>query len=139
VIVTMHVATGAAGGALAGSRWRAVPLGLLLHFLGDVLPHEDLDSRRFELASGVSALVALALRRGVLDPATLGAVACAAPDVEHVLPLPGQGDRGLFPSHRWKRFHRSGGVPVAVQLLAAGLLLVVVLAVPNRDEIDRAS
>jgi hypothetical protein len=128
MIVSLHVATGAAAGALAGSRRRAVPLGVLLHFLGDLMPHEDVGSRPFEIASGVTALVALALRRGLLDPAVWGAAACSAPDLEHLVPL----RRELFPSHRWAPFHRAGGASVAVQLLVAGAVLGVLLASPPR-------
>jgi hypothetical protein len=128
VIVSLHVATGAAAGALAGSRRRAVPLGVLLHFLGDLMPHEDVASRPFEIASGVAALGALALRRGPLDPALWGAAACSAPDLEHLLPL----RREVFPSHRWAPFHRSGGVSVAAQLLVAGAVLGALLASPPR-------
>ena len=126
MIVSLHVATGAAAGALAGSRRRAVPLGVLLHFLGDVMPHEDIASRRFEIASGVAALLALAARRG-LDSAVFGAAACSAPDLEHLLSL----RRELFPSHRWAPFHRSGGVPSAVQLVVAGAALGALIAAPR--------
>ena len=122
MIVALHVATGAAVGAAAGTRRRAAALGLLAHFLGDVMPHEDIPSRRFEIASGVAALALVAARRGPLTAATVGAAVSSAPDLEHLLPLP----RGLFPSHRWGRFHRAGGVPAAVQLLAAGVVLGVV-------------
>jgi hypothetical protein len=128
LIVSLHVATGAAVGALVGSRRRAASLGALLHFLGDVMPHEDIASRRFEIATGVSALCALAVRRGPLDPAVWGAAACSAPDLEHLLPL----RRELFPSHRWAPFHRSGGVPAAVQLVVAGFVLALVLTSPPR-------
>lgn len=128
MIVSLHVATGAAFGALVGSRRRAVSLGALLHFLGDVMPHEDIPSRPFEIASGVAALSVLAARRGPLDPAVWGAAACAAPDLEHLLPL----RRELFPSHRWAPFHRSGGVPASVQLVVAGVVLSLVLTLPPR-------
>ena len=122
VIVLLHVATGALAGELAGSRAGAAVLGPLLHAALDVVPHEDIPSRRFEAAGGVAAVLLLAARRGV-DPATVGAVASAAPDLEHVLPLPRPGGMPLFPSHR--RPHRAAGrvVPAAVQLaLAAGIL-----------------
>jgi hypothetical protein len=132
MIVTLHVATGAAAGALAASRRRAVPLGLALHFLGDVMPHEDIESRRFEIATGVAALCALAVRRGPLSPAVWGAAACSAPDLEHVLPFPRPGGRELFPSHRWAPFHRAGGVPAWVQLVVAGAVLGVLLGSPPR-------
>ena len=69
----------------------------------------------------------LRLVRGPFDPATVGAVAAAAPDVEHVVRLPRPGGRKLFPSHRIAGFHRPGGIPVEAQLVIAGLLLGAVL------------
>jgi hypothetical protein len=122
VIVSLHVASGAAIGAVARSRRAAVGLGLLAHAAGDRIPHRDIASRQFELRSGAALLVLVALRRGLLDPATLGAAAAAAPDVEHVLRLPRPGGRKLFPSHRFHGWHRAGGLPAWLQLLAAGVL-----------------
>jgi hypothetical protein len=119
VIVSLHVATGAAVGALVGSRRRAVLAGPVLHFLGDLMPHDDIESRAFEIASGVAALVLLAWRRGPLDPAVVGAAACSAPDLEHLLPL----RREFFPSHRWAPFHQSGGVSARLQIFTAGAVL----------------
>jgi len=127
VIVAAHVATGAAGGALVRSRLAAVALGAGLHAMGDAIPHQDFPSRRFEVCSGIAGLAALAWRRGLLDPATLGAAACAAPDLEHVLPFPRPAGRKLFPSHRVEGWHRSGGIPAWAQLAAAGVLLAFVL------------
>jgi hypothetical protein len=128
VIVSLHVASGAAVGAAARSRRRAVALGLLAHLAGDRIPHQDIPSRRFELRSGVALLLLVALRRGALDPATIGAAAASAPDAEHVLRLPRPGGRKLFPSHRFHGWHRSGGLPASVQLVAAGVLAGLVLA-----------
>jgi hypothetical protein len=128
VIVSLHVASGAAVGAAARTRGIAVGLGLLAHAAGDRIPHHDIASRRFELRSGVALLLLVALRRGVLDPATLGAAAAAAPDVEHVLRLPRPGGRKLFPSHRFRGWHRAGGLPAWLQLLAAGVLAGVVVS-----------
>ncbi len=119
----MHVATGAAAGVLAGSRRRAVALGLLLHAAGDAIPHGEIPSRRFEIWSGGGLLGLLAAARGPFDPAVVGGAACAAPDLEHVLPLPKPGGRDLFPSHRFEGWHRSGGVPAWVQLFAAGFMV----------------
>jgi hypothetical protein len=127
VIVSMHVAAGAAVGALAGSRSRAVVLGLALHGLQDAVPHYDIRSRGFEALSGLSLLTVLALRRGLFDPAVLGGAACAAPDLEHVLPLPRPGGRDLYPSHRIPGWHREGGVSARVQLAAAGVIVAVLL------------
>jgi hypothetical protein len=80
-------------------------------------------SRRFETLSGIGGLVLLAAARGPLDPAVVGAAAASVPDVEHVIPLPRPGGRKLFPSHRVRGWHRAGGLPASVQLLAAGALL----------------
>ena len=128
MIVSLHVATGAAAGALAGTPLRALALGPLVHIVGDRMPHHDLGSRSFEIASGAGGVLLLGLTRGPLDPATLGAVAASAPDVEHVLPLPRPGGRKLFPSHRLHGWHRSGGVSSTAQLVAAGVLLGAVAA-----------
>lgn len=132
MIVSLHVATGAAGGALVRSRLRALALGLVLHALGDRMPHQDIASRRFEVRSGVAAVIALAVRHGPLSPVVVGALAASAPDVEHVLRLPRPGGRKLFPSHRLRGWHRSGGLPAWAQLLAAGVILGTLLAQTRR-------
>ncbi len=138
MIVTLHVATGALAGAVTRSRGAALLLGPPLHLLGDVIPHEDIPSRRFETASGVAAVLALAAAYGPLDPVTLGAVSAAAPDLEHILRLPRPGGRPLFPSHRWPRLHHSGVFPASAQLLIAGALLGVLSrgARPKEDGPD---
>jgi hypothetical protein len=128
MIVMFHVASGAAGGALAGSRLAAVALGPALHFLGDVVPHEDIPSRPFELGSGAAGLLVLAGAFGPLDRRTLGGLASALPDVEHGLRLPRPRGRKLFPSHRWGSGHDRHWVPTWAQLLAAGALLGLVLS-----------
>jgi hypothetical protein len=122
VIVLMHVATGALGGAASGSRAGAAALGPVLHLACDLVPHEDIPSRPFEAASGVAALLVLAARRG-LDPATVGAAFSAAPDLEHVLPVPRPGGRALFPTHRWQSAVRPRGLPASLQLAAAVTIL----------------
>lgn len=123
MIVTLHVATGALAGALTRSRPAALLLGPPLHLLGDLVPHKDIPSRSFETVSGAAAVLALAAARGPLDPVTLGAVSAAAPDLEHVLPLPRPGGRPLFPSHRRPELHHSGGIPAGAQLLLAAAIL----------------
>ena len=128
MIVAWHVASGAAAGALAGSRGRAIASGALLHVLSDAVPHWDIASRRFEFRSGVLMLATLAVLRGPFDPAVVGAAASSVPDVEHVLRLPRPGGRKLFPSHRWHGWHRPGGVPASAQLLAAGFLFGALVA-----------
>ena len=126
MIVSLHVATGAAGGAIVRSRRVAVPLGLVLHALGDVMPHQDIRSRRFEKLSGTAGLALVAATRGVASPALVGALAASCPDVEHVLRLPRPGGRKLFPTHRFSGWHHAGGLPAWAQVLAAGFLLGIV-------------
>ena len=128
MIVSLHVASGAAAGAVLDSRLGALAAGPVLHLLGDRIPHHDIPSRRFETWTGVGVLALVALRHGALSPATLGAVASSIPDVEHVLRLPRPGGRKLFPSHRRTGWHRTGGVTATTQLVTAGLLLGFVLS-----------
>jgi hypothetical protein len=132
VIVSLHIATGAAAGALLGSRRAALVAGPLLHLVGDRMPHWDIASRRFEKVSGVALLAALAVTRGPFDSATVGAAAAEAPDLEHVLPLPRPGGRKLFPSHRIVGWHRPGGAPAWAQLLVAGVVVGALLRPPRR-------
>ncbi len=114
---------------LLGSRGGAIVAGFALHGAQDAVPHEDIHSHGFEAASGCALLAWLALRRGLFDPAVLGAAACAAPDLEHVLPLPKPGGRDLYPSHRVEGWHREGALPAWLQLAAA---LVIVAALTRR-------
>jgi len=129
VIVSLHVATGAAAGHIADSRLGALLVGPPLHVACDRVPHEDIASRRFEITSGVVLLAALAVRRGPFDPATMGAAAASAPDVEHVVPWLRPRGRKLF--HR--RGQHGGGLPASVQLLAAGYILGLLLG-PRSSE-----
>ncbi len=133
MIVSLHVATGAAAGAASGSRLAALLLGPILHLAGDRLPHQDIASRRFEIGSGLASLVLLAVRRGPLDPATLGAAASSAPDLEHVFPFVRPGGRKLF--HGRRGWHRSGPFPADLQLVLAGAILGALVA-PKLDADD---
>jgi hypothetical protein len=127
VIVSMHVAAGAAAGAISGTRGRALLAGFALHAAQDAVPHEDIPSQRYEAVSGLALLTLLAVRRGPLDPAVIGAAACAAPDLEHVLPLPKPGGRDLYPSHRVPGWHKEGGLPAWAQLAAACVIVAVLV------------
>jgi hypothetical protein len=125
LIVSLHVATGGAAGALTRSRLAALALGPVLHTLGDAIPHRDIPSRKFEVGSGVACALALLARHGPLSPVTIGALAASVPDLEHVLPR--IGERELFPSHRFRGWHREGGVPAWAQLVAACAILALLL------------
>jgi hypothetical protein len=84
------------------------------------------------VVSGLALLGALAAGRGPLDPAVAGAAACAAPDLEHVLPLPKPGGRDLYPSHRFEGWHRAGGISAPAQLVLA--VVIVGLLVHRQKE-----
>jgi hypothetical protein len=115
------------------SRLGSLPLGLLLHLLGDRTPHGDIPDRRFEIGSGVAAVLLLAAVRGPLDPAVTGALAASVPDIEHIITLPRPGGDKLFPSHRFHGWHRSGGLSAPLQLLLAGFLIGLLLHKPLVD------
>jgi hypothetical protein len=124
VIVSLHVATGAAMGAIVRSRPLALLLGPPFHLAGDRVPHEDIPDRSFEIGSGLVALALLAARRGPLDAAVLGGAAAAMPDLEHILPWLRPGGEKIF--------HRGGGrhgvgISAEAQLLVAGALVGVLL------------
>jgi hypothetical protein len=129
VIVSLHVATGGAIGAATGSRLAALLLGPPAHLVGDRIPHQDIASRRFEIASGVVCVGLLAARRGPFDPATLGAMAASGPDLEHVFPSLRPGGKKLF--HGRRGWHRSGALPATLQLLLAGTIVGFLLG-PRR-------
>jgi hypothetical protein len=131
VIVSLHVATGAAIGAVAGTRMRALLLGPPAHLLGDRLPHQDIPNRRFEIASGIFCLGLLAARRGPLDRATLGGMAASAPDLEHLFPSLRPRGKKLF--HGRRGWHRSGPFPAAAQLLLAGALVGLLLTAKRKQ------
>ena len=137
MIVSLHVASGGLLGALAGSRGRALAVGLAAHAAGDAVPHWDVASRRFEIASGVAGLLLLAATRGPASPAVVGAIGASVPDVEHVLRLPRPGGRKLFPTHRVRRWHRSGGLHASTQLLAAGVILGALASTARYGRVGR--
>jgi hypothetical protein len=129
VIVSLHAATGATAGAAVRSRAGAALLGVPLHLAGDRVPHRDIHNRRFEIGSGLAVVGLLAVRRGPTDPATIGALAACAPDIEHIVRLPRPGGSKLF--HGKRGWHRSGGFSTRAQLLLAGILIGRLLA-PGR-------
>jgi hypothetical protein len=126
VIVSLHVATGAALGAIVRSRPLALLFGPPLHVAGDRVPHEDIPDRSFEIGSGLVALGLLAARRGLFDPAVLGGAAASMPDLEHLV--------SWVRPRGEKIFHRAGGgrhgvgMPVEKQLLLAGTVVGLLLA-----------
>ena len=94
---------------------------------GDRIRHEDIPDRPFEIGSGLVALGLLAVRRGPLDPAVLGAAACSMPDLEHVVPWLRPGGRKVFHLRR----QRGGGISAEAQLLLAGAVVGWLLRRPR--------
>ena len=125
MIVSLHVATGAALGAVVRSRPLALLLGPALHLAGDRVPHEDIPDRSFEIGSGLLELGVLAAVRGPLDPAVLGGAAAAMPDLEHVVPWLRPGGEKIF--HRGGGRHGTG-ISAETQLLLAGTIAGLLLA-----------
>lgn len=137
MIVSLHVATGAALGALTNSRLAALALGPPLHLACDRVPHEDIHSRRFEIRSGLFTLGLLGLTRGPLDPATLGAASACTPDLEHIFPQLRPRGRKLF--HGGRGWHRSGGLSTGLQLVLAGAIVGLLLRPPRLFQaVDRS-
>ena len=132
MIVALHVATGAAAGALLARTTAPRSPALALHAAGDAVPHEDFDSLRFETATGLGLLALLALRRGLFDPAVVGGAFSAAPDLEHVFPKPGHDGSKLFPSHRLEGWHKEGGITAPLQFLLA-LVIVGALVLRKKE------
>jgi hypothetical protein len=126
VIASLHVASGAAAGALTGSRVLAILLGPALHLAADRVPHRDIMNTNLDLVSGVVGAATLAVRYGPTHPVTLGGVLAAAPDLEHVCPLLRPAGAKLF--HGRRGWHRTGRLPVGLQL-AAAVLVIGLLAV----------
>jgi len=124
MIVSLHVATGGAAGALLRSRALALALGPALHLAGDRVPHEDIPDRSFEIGSGLVALGLLAARRGLSDPAVLGGAAASVPDLEHIVPWLRLRGEKLF--HRGVGRH-GAGISAEAQLLLAGAIVGLLL------------
>ncbi len=116
MIVSLHVATGAALGALTGSRLAALALGPPLHLACDRVPHEDIADRRFEIRAACSGW-------------RCSRSAAAAPDLEHIFPRLRPHGRKLF--HGGRGWHRAGGFRADVQLVLAGAIIGVLLKPPR--------
>lgn len=126
MIVALHAATGAATGALTRSRLAALALGPVLHVAADRLPHRHPSHERWEYMGGIVAIGLVAKRRGLLDAATLGAVAAVLPDMEHLVPGLRLRGRKLF--HRGSAGSRaSAGISARTQSLIAAAMLAPLL------------
>jgi hypothetical protein len=129
MIVALHAATGAATGALTRSRLAAIAIGPLLHIAGDRVPHRHPARAGWEYLAGIGAVGFLARRRGIFDPATIGAVAAVMPDLEHVLPrLRVRGGKVIHRRPGRDRTDATGLSARAQTLLALTILVPILVA-----------
>lgn len=130
MIVAVHAATGAVAGTLVRSRLVAALVGVPLHLALDAIPHRDIESKTFEVGSGVALLAVLAATKRIDSPVTVGAAAACAADVEHLIRLPRPGGRKIF--HRSVAATTMPRASVRMQLAAAAILLAAVLSAETR-------
>ena len=141
MIVALHVATGAATGALTRSRIAAVAIGPVLHVASDRVPHRHPRHASVDYLTGLLAFAALARRRGGSDAATLGALAAVMPDAEHLVPALRPRGARVFHRRRRGRRRKPSGLSAGVQLFLAAAMLAPLLlgerkaaSVPATDE-----
>ena len=139
MIVALHVATGAATGALTRSRIAAVAIGPVLHVASDRVPHRHFRHASVDYLTGLLAFGALVRRRGGSDAATLGALAAVMPDAEHLVPaLRPRGVR-VFHRRRRRRRRKPSGLPAGVQLFLAVAMLAPLLLGERNEAAIHAS
>lgn len=124
MIVALHVATGAVTGALTRSRTEALALGPPLHAASDRVPHRH-PHWSLDCLAGAVALALVAERRGVMDAATVGALAAVAPDLKHLRPRA---------TKRRGRRRRQRGLSVGAQLVLTTVMLAALLVRPRTSE-----
>lgn len=127
LMVAFHAASGAAAGAATRSRFVGVVAGPFLHVLADRIPHQHPRHGAWEYASGLLIMGLLVRRRGVLDPATIGAASAVMPDLEHLIPRSISRNRKLLHPRRNRRARQNPGVTVGTQLLLTTVLMLPVL------------
>ena len=113
-------------GAAVRSPRAAALLGIPVHLAGDWVPHRDLPNASFDIGAGLFFIGLLALRCGPTSPATIGALAACAPDIEHRVLLPRPGGKKLF--HDGRGWHRTGPFSTRSQLVVASFLVGRLLA-----------
>lgn len=131
MIELAHMATGVLAGRRCSGPADALLAGVVLHAIGDVTPHGEVNDRTFEVGSTAVGVGVLAARYGLQSPIVWGAIGSVLPDVEHVLPARLRSPRGYFPTHRFEWLHRSGGplaIPAWLQVVVGGAIIGAVAA-----------
>ncbi len=129
MMVLAHTAAGAAIGYLAPSRGRAAVMAFAAHALLDLPRHEDPTMAQEAMLTGAS-LVSAATLFGVQSKEFWGAFGCAAPDLEHAIPIL-RSRRRLYPTHRFARLHNLLPTP-RISLSGQVAASVVVLSLVAR-------
>jgi hypothetical protein len=134
MMVLAHTAAGAAIGHLAPSTGTGVAVAFVAHGLLDLPQHEDPSMSQEALLTGAS-LVCAATLFGLRSPEFWGAFSCAAPDLEHAIPLLRR-RRRLYPTHRFARLHNLLPTP-RLSLSAQVAASVVILSLVARSAARR--
>jgi hypothetical protein len=137
VIQLAHVATGALAGRYRTGILDALAAGLATHAAMDVIPHGEVHDDRFELATGVGGVLAIAMRHGWRSPITMAALGSVIPDLEHVpRHFLGIETRPVFPTHRWGALHgwetKPLAIPAWLQAVLGGAVIGAIVATLRR-------
>ena len=128
MMVLAHTAAGALIGHLAPSTGSAVAAAFAAHALLDLPQHDDPTMRQEAVLTGASLVSAAALF-GLRSKEFWGAFSCAAPDLEHAIPVLRR-RRRLYPTHRFGRLHNLLPTPRAslVAQVAASVTILSLVA-----------
>ena len=141
---SVHVALGAAIGRFVRNKPAAFGVGVFSHFVGDVIPHQDVGIIEVPLVFGT--LFYVGWRHGWTSSQFLGAFGAMMPDFEHI-PAELRKDprrfepmeEKLFPTHngivphgKWP-LHFNWGVVMQIVLFVGGLYLAGSLSPRDKD------
>ena len=136
---TVHAALGAAIGKVTNNALLAFALGVVSHYVGDVIPHKDVGP--IEAPTLLGTMGAITWRHGWKSPQFWGALGAICPDFEHIPaelrrdprrfdPMPEK----FFPTHNGRAPHagwpysKASGVAMQAALLVVGLYIAGTLS-----------
>jgi len=139
MMVSVHVAVGAAIGAGVRKPWLSFVSGAASHLLCDLVPHKDYDIK-IEAPLAVAMFAYLIKRYGLNSPQVAGAFGAIAPDGENAAAVLGiiPADSTVFPTHNDKKpwFVGHGSkVPSPIPQIA---LAIICLALADRGHSEEA-
>ena len=140
---SVHAAIGAAIGRFVRNKPLAFALGVTSHFVGDIIPHQDVGAGEAPIVFGTMARIAQ--QHGWNSPEFWGALGAICPDFEHIPAELRKDPRRFeameekwFPTHNNKVAHaewpyaKHWGVLMQIVLYVGGLYLAGTLARSNR-------